>query len=77
MELLDAFKVENVARILGGNFSFSKPNQLKYFQFIFPWKPKNTEVLDLRGTVMGVLLFSDLNFTEIATYDLYSCQNMP
>ena len=42
VEHLDAFKVENVARILSGKISFPKPNQLKYFQFKFPRKPKKT-----------------------------------
>ena len=46
VEHSDVFKVENVARILSGKISFPKPNQLKYFQFIFPQKPKITERLE-------------------------------
>ena len=46
VEHSDVFKVENVARILSGKISFPKPNQLKYFQFTFPQKPKITERLE-------------------------------
>lgn len=35
------------------------------------------ELGNLKGTVMWVSLFSDPDLTEIATYDLFSCQNVP